>query len=497
MAHARLADSASQDVFAVRRLIMRVQKGQPLTEGDMQRLIRFRSEALLSLILSQGCSYIPITSRVVRLVKQYLTAITGTNAMDVIELILRKCPAGLMLEDSVVSTILDGFDEPQRRSLWQSWGERIRPTDSVVRTAVGLGDHGVAVLKLLFAQWEGLPSLSLPEDLALVVLRSPKAQKDGVELILERHLGDIDLTDDIAIATLRNKKHGLAILEGLKSYQGGEVHVKLTSYGLEEVVRSETHGATTLGALGTLKKHGPLYEDDGGITPTTDTLIAAVSNQRQGLEIFKMLAAIVDRFRTLPITEGVLEADIESRSPQNFLKVALDQLGAFPINDEALFVAVVQSWRSHQNPALVLRRFGHIRSVLSRVFQAAAGCPDADTVLEYFYENFGEDIQMTEDVIIAAIRGSKSYKALKVLSSTWGSEGQITEKVMIETAKLGIAHDAVSVRNFLVLEAICLDWGMNLPVTERVVEAAAGSRQGTDALKFLVDRIGTVCEITE
>lgn len=286
-AHAKLANSANQDVFALRRLVMRVQKDQPLSEGDVQRLIQFRSKALLSLLFSQGGSCIPITSKIVRQVKQYYAV---TDAMDIMDLLLRKYPGELILQDSVVSTILAVFDEPQLRSLFASQGERICVTDSVIRTAIGLGDYGVAVLELLLTRWEGPLSQSLPEDLALAALRNPKAQRDVVELMLKRHLGDVDLTDDITMAILGNEKHGLDILEALKSYQGGEVHVKLTSYGLEEVVRSETHGAETLRALGTLRKHHALFGDEGGITLTTDVLIAAVSNQREGLEIFKMLA---------------------------------------------------------------------------------------------------------------------------------------------------------------------------------------------------------------
>lgn len=232
---------------------------------------------------------------------------------------------------------------------------------------------------------------------------------------------------------------------------------------------------------------------DAPITEECLKSIASIDLELQN----HVLEQLVDRFGTLPVTEGVLEAAIASCSPQNFLALALDQQGAFPIADGVLLEAAVRGWGSHKDPELVLRRLGHIRSVPSRVVQAAAGCPEADTVLEYFYENFGQNIQVTEDVIIAAVRGPKPCRALRVLSSRWGREGQITEKVMIEAARLGNAHDAILKKDFLVLEAIRQGWGMGLLVTESVVEAAAGSRQGKGVLEFLVDKLGTVCGITE
>lgn len=419
-----------------------------ITDGVMARVAEFFSVALMKRVLERvGGPNAALSSRV----------------MD--------AAAGSIHGDAMLR-MLCSFQRPQNS---------VQMTASMVEKAAG-SPRAESLLRFILEA--GVDNVELTTD---HVLRAAAGQTNPVGIlktILDRWKAvNLPISEAVLVAAVENPD-----LEGFMTlwHHYGEADLPLTDLVLQAAVmvdgNREIDGEHILSLL--LRIRGRQAEQ-GKARPVSETILHALRIADQA----KCRDRDTDPEQMKPTSAVFLHAtrhDSSSPGPLFYGRVLEgDDLQTWEYKLCVADPRDLNSWPSTPSDPVYPAWHGEIPDY---VVHNALRDLEGHTALEHLYYESGQTLKITETIMLAALQGRETGRyalpTLQFIFSRWPAEARalVTEDVMAAAARLPASTE--------VLEFLFHEVGREFPVTEKVLQAAAGNLDGASALKQLVELWG-------
>ncbi|CAI6336180.1 unnamed protein product [Periconia digitata] len=308
--------------------------------------------------------------------------------------------------------------------------------------------NGKQMLEKLLKSY-GPSEIPIRETTVLHAAKNHQCGPEILECLLQQRGIEIEITDAVLIAAASNRRCGKQLMEILLKYRGPEIRV------------------------------------------SSGTLSAAAGNTRSGKEIVELF---LQKYGSgVPITQAVIgEAAANRRTGQEMIELfmTLPWKGDW-IGREAL-VATARFSSKDAMRLLLERTRGLEVAIFDRLLVAAtANGKHGREIMTILLDQEGlSNVELTPSLVAAAVANKQSGKDIfeLLLRHQQGAPLEITQKI----AESAGVHNIQNVLAFL-LDCSCA----HMRITQDVVVAAAGNRNGGPLISLLLDRYGADIEITE
>ncbi|KAF7596653.1 hypothetical protein BBP40_000575 [Aspergillus hancockii] len=488
----------------------------------LEEAIRAGQTSTLNFLLQKTESALELGRDVVR-----FAADVGRNGKEVMALLLDTPNDIVKFTEDAMSAIISMFDEETVKLLLSRHGARMQDIQVLVEGVAGNAGYGLGVMTALLdnwgdriqpterlvravaANWSGNKLMTLllnrlgdriqdAEAMASTIIELFDDKLVG--LFLNRHRDHIQITEKLIETAVRNDPYGkkilsllleshvdqLAITEGVMCMlvgllDRGQVELLLDRHGIqvpitEEVVkataRNDENGEQILGLF--LSRRAPI---------TDDILQTAAGNTKQGKQI---LALLLDQPNSqLRVTENVLKTAATNRGVA--MEVMTFLLGReehqITITEDVLKAAASNNAAGNHVLALLLHRQGdkiHITEEVLKTAVANASC--ADEIITLLLRERGDETRkhITEEVLkAAAMNPGNGAEILPILINERRAQVHITSEVLEAAAQNWWSGDKV-VR---VLLEVCAG---EIQITGGVIKAAVGNVRNKKEIQDLL-----------
>ncbi|KAL9471607.1 hypothetical protein ACSS6W_009548 [Trichoderma asperelloides] len=458
-----------------------------------------------------------------------LAANSGLAGSDALSALVRR--GNVQFTTEAAHAIARYFDQEIMQSFLES-NRRVIVTPSLMRAAAANEKYGASVTRLLL---KSLDDFIITEDFVIMLKINDSCNQDIVEFLLHENvkISNEALASLVAIFGAKIIKYVQssqwddvliteAVVAAAAACQDGveamtllleqrEKEIEITEGVLQAAASSEYDSGAVMEIL---------IKRENRVEITEDVVIAAARNQEKGIEVMSVL---LDECRDeIQITEDVFRAALRNytHSKRMMLLLLENNANEIGVTEDMLIDSAINSYSGRAVMALLLEKsenkakfteavleivmrsgplmtwlfekHGDEIDVTEPVIMAAASSWDADIAMEILFEYRGNDIRCTENVIKAAARSYHgSTMVIASLLEARGDEIQITEDILV----------AVAWNQGSGLETMRLLLGRRpkeVKITERVMKAAAGNQHfGFDLVSLLLQERGDEVRITE
>ncbi|KAL3451722.1 hypothetical protein BJX65DRAFT_223896 [Aspergillus insuetus] len=428
--------------------VLQKQAQQLLITEEIAREYTFCQE-LMSLLLQQRSLYVPLTESV-------LVAIFGRFDSTVINTLLDQLGGGIDLTEAVTMSVLDG---PECR----------------------------VVMKLLLDR----RAEDIPVTEPILMAMANRLDAPTITLLLDKSTGDLAITEGVIAAARENYDHDEEVVPVLlgRCSEGKQISEATFSYCVE---RYDDNFIRHL-----LERHGT------GITVTESLVTAVNRNENFGEEVIKTI--LTNNEPTFG--EDAVVAIVRHFGPE-VLDILLNVDDGSLLMDKDVWEAAASNLSHGAEVVGRLLQSATDFPISRHVVRAAAwNDPSGASIMDLLLEERGQLIQLTQDVLLAAVRSTDGVLLRAVLKHR-KHEIPITATLVKHCTESSImtlmlrrdhfsfitAHAVVEVaRRFdaQIMAALVRVHGPGLPMTEDVVIAAGMNKaRGCELMSLLIDSPG-------
>lgn len=461
-------------------------------------------EKVLLLLLDKRGDEVRISSEIA------MAAIKNSRSgKDIITLLLTRRRDEIQITSQLLIAAAEHYQHGKEiLELFLGIGEEIQIDSLVIMAAVKNEGSGRKVLEFL-----------LDERNHEIIITAPMvkaaAQNEGngeevMKLLCDRREREISITEDVMIAAASNLVSGKGIIAFLLNNRNAEV--KITEQILLAATRNWGCGLDIIKLL--IDKRG------NDVEITTPVLASTRDNDRSGREILRFffesqsrvgklnlsmesLEVIVglsdprtiatllkSQGNKLDITEKIVMEAAANQSAEEIMSLLLDQRGIDVHITEQVLTALAGNRESGEKGFKVLlnRRGNDIKITLPVIQAAARNWIGGTEIIGLVAKKHVEKFDISVDCV-SALASSFPPTVLATLLNRRGNEIQITDDIVVATASSGYGKETMS---------LLLDQrGSEVHITEQVLVAAAGNwRNGRKVFRLLLERRGEDVKVT-
>jgi hypothetical protein len=190
-----------------------------------------------------------------------------------------------------------------------------------------------------------------------------------------------------------------------------------------------------------------------------------------------------------PDKHKVLEAEAADEGDEDGMRLLLELWGEeVQITEATVIAAIRQRDMGVKKLELLIAQRGSDVNITEAMVVAALET-NSLALMTFLFDKCGSQVSVTEDVVRTAARGDCSVEMMRLLLDRGGNQIQITENIIIEAA-----------RGYYSVERMRLlfDRGGNqVQITQNVILAAARGDGSVEMMRLLLDRGGNQVQITE
>lgn len=405
------------------------------------------------------------------------------------------------ITDGVMARVAEFFSVALMKRVLERVGGPDAALSSRVMDAAAGSIHGDAMLRMLCSSQRPKNSVQVTASMVEKAAGSPRAES-LLRCILEAGVDNVELTTDQALRAAAGQASPVGILttildrwkaanlpiseavlvaavenpdlEGFMTlcHHYGEADLPLTELVLQAAVMAggnrEIDGEHILSLL--LRIHG-CQAEQGKARPVSETILHALRTADQA----KCRDRVMDLEQMKPTSAVFLHATRHDSDDPRAWEYKLCLADPRDLN----------SWPSTAGDPVYPAWHGEVPDYV--VHNALRDLP-GHAALEHLYYESGQTLKITEPIMLAALQGRENGRyarpTLRFIFSRWPTEARalVTEDVMAGAARLPARRK--------VLEFLFHEVGREFPVTEKVLQAAAGNLDGASALKQLVELWG-------
>jgi hypothetical protein len=441
-------------------------------------------------LLLQSQTNLEVTSDLVEVV-----ALNRRSGKDVMELLLRK---DVNVSDEALGAIVQLFPAETTKVLLSA-REDFKINEAILTSAAENEDK-FQILKLLLEHRGQHMNLSP----AFIAKLAHQSDVESLRSILQYSHQNIHVTDDVIKAAVSNE-NGVEVVKLILESERTELHVTseiitgiIATYPDEDLMR--------------------VFLEQGGqnIQITKDT-IKTVAGHDDSEICMKLLLDHTGQ----QVTESLLMT-IASFVNGEEMKLLLQRGGQSIQITESVAKAVAQNWNNGSQIMELLFEHKNQLQVTQGLFVTIATWFDQH-VMELLLEHGGRNIQITEDIMRAAVSNEENGTEMTELLLEYGGQSILVTNDIIKSAVKNEAHGAVIIKLLLEHESkdiqftedlVCmvaneeesgaevmellLENCRDIFATEGILKIAANNKEsGTEIIELLLEYSNTDIEITE
>lgn len=420
--------------------------------------------------------------------------------IDVMHVLLDKGDVVQVTEDGLIAAASNRRNGGAlMRLLLDRRGNDIQITERIVRKAAANEVSGVAVISLLLARRGN--DFRITERIVEEAVANSGVGREMISLLLERRGNDFQITEEIIEKAVAKGESGAAIIPLLLERCHSDFRITE-----EMIVKAKTRFHSDVPML-------LLLDDRCGdrIKITEDILVAAASNQSSGDRIMTLL--LEKHGSRIQINKNVILA-AASNIDKAIMTVLLEKRKEeIKVDDDVLYTVVENLYTGKDLMALFFSQCADQVHITQDLLEAAArlGHP---SLLELLLNERGDEISVTENVVMAAADNFQAQEMLEVLILMGGDRlkmignilktfvssedpdlitllfGKYGDQITV-TEDIFLASEDAEVRNRLLEEG-----GDKLNLTQNVMDGTA-RLCSTDGMKLLLEKRNDQTMITE
>ncbi|KAL4894478.1 heterokaryon incompatibility protein-domain-containing protein [Aspergillus ambiguus] len=243
-----------------------------------------------------------------------------------------------------------------------------------------------------------------------------------------------------------------------------------------------------------------LLQHRGENLPVTEEVVKAAARNFSTYGYETMEVLFYHRGDSLPVTEEVAKAAAANSSAYQhiIMEVLLRHRGeSLPITEAVIKAAAGNPQHGSQRMSLLFKYYGEGLPITEGVVKTAAGNPTHGAkIMELLFKYNGGSLPVTESVVKAAAGNTSSYQHVMEVLLQHRESLLVTEEVAKVAAGNHGSHECI--RSYKVMELLFHHRGKSLPITEDVVQAAAGNPEhGSSTMKLLFENFRESLPVTE
>jgi len=203
-----------------------------------------------------------------------LSAAILHDKREVVEVLLRKSEEAIVAEEAVIAAANES-SEAVMMLLLKQWGQEVKITEEVVKTAAGNWASGEAVMRLLLEQ-RG-EEVKITEDVVRAAAGNEVISEEVMRLLLEQRGEEVKITEEVVKAVTRNA-FGEEVMRLLLKQRGEEV--KITEEVVKAAAGNEESGEAVMRLL--LEQRGE------EVKITEEVVKVAVGNWGSGKAVMRL-----------------------------------------------------------------------------------------------------------------------------------------------------------------------------------------------------------------
>jgi hypothetical protein len=393
-----------------------------------------------------------------------ISAASNHKTDEVLRLLLYRRRDEIQITHDVVVATAGWAKARTMQLLLDQRGNEIQITQEVLVEAAKNHFTGTKIMKLLLHQRGS--EVHVTSDVLVAATESYEIMK----LLMSRRPDEIDITPDDMIASARNFE-GLKVMKLLLDLQGDQFQ----AFQEMAVEAAANYGAD-------LSFKFLLLNRGEHVQITQDLLVAAASNPHS----YCMELLLKHRGDEVRITPDVVMAATQSYLT---MKLLLDVRSDKIQITEDLLIKTTRSSSGRDVFKLLLDRRGDEVHITPDVLEAAARYRShkGSSIMNLLMNERVDDVQITHEVSMAALRHSDSLSMLMALLDRQGGEIQVTQDVLVA---------AVEKESIDFVMQLLQRQGDDIHITEAVLTAAMDNTGSEDMIGWILEN-GVHYQLTE